>query len=64
MLITRPDAGKGLKAGGQKGTARMRWLNASRLNGYEFDEAPGDGEGQKHGILQSMGLVLDMMEQL
>ena len=29
-----------------------------RLNGHEFEQAPGDGEGQggKPGMLQSMGL--------
>ena len=27
-----------------------------RLNGYEFEQAPGDGEGQgKSGVLQSTG---------
>ena len=25
-----------------------------RLNGHEFEQAPGDGKGQKHGVLQSM----------
>ena len=25
-----------------------------QLNGHEFGQAPGDGEG-KHGVLQSMG---------
>ena len=27
-----------------------------RLNGHEFEQALGDGEGQKPGMLQSMGL--------
>ena len=27
-----------------------------RLNGYEFEQAPGDGEKQKSCVLQSMGL--------
>ena len=27
-----------------------------RLNGHEFEQDPGDGEGQKPGVLQSMGL--------
>ena len=29
-----------------------------RFNGHEFEQAPGDGEGQggKPGMLQSMGL--------
>ena len=26
-----------------------------RLNGHEVDQAPGDGEGQDSGVLQSMG---------
>ena len=26
-----------------------------RFNGHEFEQAPGDGEGQKCGVLQSMG---------
>ena len=24
-------------------------------NGHEFEQVPGDGEGQKHGVLQSTG---------
>ena len=27
-----------------------------QLNGYEFERAPGDGEGQKPDVLQSMGM--------
>ena len=27
-----------------------------QLNGREFEQAPGDGEGEKPGVLQSMGL--------
>ena len=26
-----------------------------RLNGHEFEQAPGDGETGKPGVLQSMG---------
>ena len=26
-----------------------------RLNGSEFEQTPGDGEGQGNGVLQSMG---------
>ena len=25
------------------------------LNGHEFEQTPGDGEGQGNGVLQSMG---------
>ena len=26
-----------------------------QLNGQEFEQAPGDGEGRRPGVLQSMG---------
>ena len=26
-----------------------------RLNGYEFEQTPGDSEGRKPGVLQSTG---------
>ena len=26
-----------------------------RLNGHEFEQAPGDGEGWKPGVLQALG---------
>ena len=29
----------------RKGQQRMRWLDGLRLNGHEFEQAPGDGEG-------------------
>ena len=29
-----------------------------QLNGHEFEQAPGDGEGQGNGMLQSMGQTL------
>ena len=31
----------------RRGRQRMRWLDGyHRLNGHEFEQAPGDGEGQ------------------
>ena len=30
----------------RRGQQRMRWLGHHRLNGLEFEQAPGDGEGQ------------------
>ena len=27
-----------------------------RLNGHEFEQTPGDGEGRRPGMLQFMGL--------
>ena len=39
-----PDAGKD----GEKGWQRMRRLDGiNRLNGHEFKQTPGDGEGQE-----------------
>ena len=36
----------------------MRWLDGHRLDGLEFEQAPGVGEGQEQapGMLQSMSL--------
>ena len=31
---------------GRRGLPRMRWLDRHRLNGHEFEQALGDGEGQ------------------
>ena len=31
----------------------VRWHH--RLNGHEFEQAPGDGEDREAGVLQSMG---------
>ena len=43
----------------------MRWLGGIiKLHGYEFEQAPGDGEGQGNLTLQSMGLQSDMTESL
>ena len=41
-----PDAGKDLKAGGEGGNKgeMVGWHH--QLNGHEFEQAPGDGEGQ------------------
>ena len=51
-----PDAGK-VKAGGEGMTENktVRWHH--RLDGHEFEQAPGDDEGrtEKPGVLQSMG---------
>ena len=32
--------------GGRRGRQRMRWLDGIRLNGHEFEQAPGVGNGQ------------------
>ena len=38
----------------RRGRQRMRWLDGiNRLDGHEFEQIPGDGEGQ--GSLQSTG---------
>ena len=49
LLGTDPDAGKDRRQ--EKGTAEDEM---DRLNGHEFKQAPGGGEGRP-GILQSMG---------
>ena len=42
---------------GRRGRQRMRWLDGIiKLSGYEFEQTPGDGEGQGNLTLQSMGL--------
>ena len=39
----------------RRGQQRMKWLD-HRLNGHEFEQTPGDSEGQESlGVLQSMG---------
>ena len=39
-----------------RGRQKMRYLEwHHRLNGPEFEQAQGDGEGGKPGVLQSMG---------
>ena len=30
----------------RSGWQRMRWLDGNHLNGHEFEQAPGDGEGE------------------
>ena len=41
----------------RRGQQRTRWLDGIRLDGLEFEQAPGVGDGTgKPGILQSMGL--------
>ena len=51
-----PDAGKDWRQE-EKGTTEDEMVGwHHRLNGYEFEQAPGDGEGQgKSGVLQSTG---------
>ena len=45
----------------RRGQQRMRWLDGITDNGHEFEQTPGDSEGQGSlGMLQSMGLQLDM----
>ena len=58
LLIRKdPDAGKngGQEEKGMTEDERAGWHH--RLNGHEFEQALGDGEGQgsKPGVLQSMG---------
>ena len=63
---------KTLMLGKTEGRRRIRWTTEDQmvgwhhwLNGHEFEQAPGDGEGQgKSGVLQSMGLQRDMTEWL
>ena len=45
------------KDGGQKGMTEDEMLGwHHQLNGHEFEQTPGDGEGQgKPGVLQPMG---------
>ena len=41
-----PDAGK-IESRRRRGQQRMRWLNGiTRLDGHEFEQAPGVGDGQ------------------
>ena len=52
-----PDAGKDWSQEEKRMTEDelVGWHH--RLNGHEFEQTPGDGEGQgKPGVLQSMGL--------
>ena len=36
-----------IEGGRRRGPQRMRWLDGiSGLNGHEFEQAPGDGDGQ------------------
>ena len=45
LIGKHPDAGKD----GEKGWQRMRRLDGiNRLNGHEFKQTPGDGEGQEN----------------
>ena len=50
----------------RRGRQRMRWLDGIRLNGCEFEQTPGDNEGQ--GSLACCSpwsrKELDMAEQL
>ena len=46
------------KIEGGRRRGRQRWLDG-QLNGHEFEQAPGDSEGQtgKPGVLRSMGVT-------
>jgi len=50
-----PDAGKdwGQEEKGMTKDVMVGWHN--RLNGHEFFQTLGDSEGQKPGVLRSMG---------
>jgi len=50
-----PDAGKdwGHREKGAAEDKLVGWHH--QLNGHEFEQTPGDNEGQKPGMLQSMG---------
>ena len=37
---------EGWRRRGRRGRQRMRWLDGIRLNGHEFEQAPGVGNGQ------------------
>ena len=43
------------KSEGRSGQQRMRWLDGISDNGNEFEETPGDSEGQGVLVLQSVG---------
>ena len=36
----------GKTEGKRRGWQRMRWLDDHRLSGHEFEQTPGEGEGQ------------------
>ena len=46
----------------RQGRRDVRWLHW--INAHEFEQALGDGEGQKSGVLQSMGSQSDTTERL
>ena len=51
-----PDAGKDWRQEEKRMTEHKLVGWHHRLNGHEFEQTPGDGEGQgKPGVLQSMG---------
>ena len=39
----------------ERGRERVRWLDGI-TDSVESEQAPGDGEGEKPGLMQSMGL--------
>ena len=49
----------------RRGQQRMKWLD-HRLNGHEFEQTPGDSEGQESLVCCSPwgSKELDMIEQL
>ena len=58
-----PDAGKdrGQEQKGMSEDEMIGWHH--RLNGHEFQQAPGDGEGQGNlDVLQSMGSQSQMQQ--
>ena len=48
-----------IEGGRRRGQQRTRWLEHLQLNGREFEQAPGDGDGQGalgaavHGVTKS-----------
>ena len=55
LIRKDPDAGKdwGQEEKGMTEDEMVGWLHW--LNGHEFEQTPGDSEGGKPGLLQSMG---------
>ena len=44
-----------IKGRRRRGRQRMRWFNGITDSMDEFEQALGDSEGEKPGVLQSMG---------
>ena len=45
----------GIEGRSRSGRQRMRWLDGITDSMDEFEQALGDSEGEKPGVLQSMG---------